>query len=145
MAQSSSKGVGEARQGGTASIHQCRVAMQSSKAERLLACQAHNQPKNALSLHPLCGWFFSRRFRDCPQSGSGNTSSGGFGGWQVQGLPPIPHRNPSREWFCVFAGCLSDRVLLAHGLDFHPSSHLLATYPFLSASHPPTLWAFLNV
>ena len=50
---------------------------------------------------PLCGWFFGRRFRDCPQPSSGITPVEGFGGWRVQGLSPVPRRFPSQEGFSV--------------------------------------------
>lgn len=40
----------------------------------------------------LCGWFFSRRFRDCPQSGSGITPFGGV--WWLAGSGSVPDSAP---------------------------------------------------
>ena len=120
--------------------------MQSSNAEQLLACQAQKQPKNALSLPPpFVGGFLVAGSGTVPNPALELPLRRGLvaGGFRV--CPQSRADSPRGRGFVSLASGLSDRILLAHGLDFHPSSHLLATYPFLSASHPPTLWAFLNV
>ena len=120
--------------------------MQSSNAEQLLACQAQNQPKNSLSLPPpFVGGFLVAGSGTVPNPALELPLRRGLvvGGFRV--CPRSRADSPRGRGLLSLAGDLSDRILLAHGLDFHSSSHLLATYPFLSASHPPTLWAFLNV